>query len=234
MDDEVLPQQIELNENIPLTLICEGKADGCFFSKMIEERRLQPFNVIPSNGFPDIEKYLKGIRADRAFDRTKGVLVVADSRNDSEGTFRKVATMLRRAGYEPIPTAVLEITAGIPRIAVMLLPGPKQNGSLETLCFDAMSEDRKWLRQVINGFLSYIRYVSRGRIESRKWSDEKIAKSRLCTLVAATFSYDPSRAISLAFSASEKKGVPQMISTKRPSFDRVERWLNEFSQGAMQ
>jgi hypothetical protein len=228
MDEDSSTRQILIRDDIPLVLVCEGKADDCFFRKIIDERRLQSFNVIPANGFEGIERALKGIRADPAgFVKMRGVLIAADSRDEPNATFDKVATMVRRAGYA-VPEAPLEVTNETPRMAVMLIPGPTRVGSLETLCVDAIIGDRAWLRDCIDAFLGC------GELDALNWTPEKLSKARFCALVAATFRHDPSRATSLAFSANEKRGVPQMISTRARCFDEIGGWLGEFSLRALQ
>jgi hypothetical protein len=228
MSEEPSTRQIEIKGDIPLILVCEGKADYCFFQKIIDERVLQSFNVIPANGFDGIERVLKGIRADQtSFMKMRGILIAADSRDEPNATFSRVATMVRRAGYT-VPNAPLEIAAGMPQIAVMLVPGPTRAGSLETLCIDAIIGDRAWLRDCVDAFLGC------GELDALNWTPEKLSKARFCALVAATFRHDPSRAASLAFSATERRGVPQMISTKARCFDEIEGWLGEFSQRVLQ
>ena len=229
MGEDSSTAQIEIKDDIPIVLVCEGKADYCFFKKIIEERNLQALNVVPANGFEEIERVLKGIRADQArFVKTKGILIATDSRDLPTSTFARVATMVRRAGYSAIPAAPLEIAAGTPQMAVMLVPGPAQSGSLETLCIDALIGDRTWLKDCVDAFLGC------GELEALKRSQEKLSKARFCALVAATFEHDPSRAVSLAFSANERKRVPQMISTKAGCFDEIECWLGDFTQKVLQ
>jgi hypothetical protein len=219
-------KQIELRSS--LVLICEGPADANFFTKLIQQREIGTIDVVPAKGIDNLEATLRGVRANAAsFAGLRGVLVAVDSGSDPDKTFRKVVKYIRRAEFKPIPTAPLTLTKGVPRLGVILIPGPTEAGSLESLCVRARVGNRRWLNECLDRFLSC------GQITAHQWPAEKLAKARFGAVVAATFRHDPSKALTYAFFANKKKREPAVLSIRAKPFRQVEKWLRNLVNEAL-
>lgn len=215
--------------NRPLLIICEGVADENFFLKLIEQRSLPEFVVVPANGTGNLGKTLKGLRADAAgFAQLKAIIIAADSNTDPRKSFRNIVRVVRATSFRP-PSKPLELSVGTPRVAIMLLPSHDMPGSLETLCFKALVGRKAWLVSCVDTFLSC------GNLTALAWPPEKLAKARFGAAVAATFKSDPSKALSYAFKKSNvgRRKIPPMLTTKSTHFNPVARWLGDIATEAM-
>jgi hypothetical protein len=209
--------------NIILTedfvMVCEGLADKEFFDNLLRARNLTRFDVLAANGWQSFNDLVQRLSSyfelkPEQRDKTRGLLIVADARDNPSQTFQDIAGLIpAELGYG-VPVGELQVGAslkGLPPVAIMLIPGGIDPSSLETLCVEAMLETKPDLRACVETFLSC------GSINARNWSREKQDKARLQCLIASTNENDPNKGVSHAF--GESSGP--IIDVRSVSFDRV-------------
>lgn len=210
-------------------ILCEGLADQNFLRKIGEHRvGLPAFDMLPAHehhGSGNFDRMLTALRGDRlAFAKLKGVLIVADSHDNPDVTFRVIQDQIRRVGQYPVPAHKMEIaprTADHPAVCVMLLPDENNPGGLETLCVRYLTrQPHEWINQCVDAFLRC------ERIDAHTWGPETLDKARYECMVAATNRDDPSKAVSYAF-----KDPNPLVSVTHDCFDDVERRLRLFFEG---
>jgi hypothetical protein len=205
-------------------LCCEGEADRQFIRKLIENRRLRPFDIpFPTNQLHGNKAFggmLEAIRGDRAnFPRIKGVLIVADSADDPLALFRDICSQIRSAGGYGVPARLLEIakSADHPAVAVMTFPDEATPGALETLLVQEIEGKTEWVGGCVDAFLRC------DKIEAYSWPPEKRDKARFHSMVAVLNRDDPSRAASMAF-----KDPNPLIGVGAQCFDGVAQRIRDF------
>jgi hypothetical protein len=221
MDDDG-PLQIT-NE---VTILCEGAADRNFLQRLMESRGgFPPVDFLPDKkfsgqgGFKPALMALEGTGV--SFRKIRGILIVADSAMNPQGTFRAVCRQVRQAHF-PVPKGPLKIalaTAGKPSVAIMLLPDEVTPGALESLFEQQMTVQYPWISGCVDAFLHC------GASEAHSWEPEKLAKARYHSMVATAWKDDPSRAASVAFR------TPAVLDIGAPTFDGVEQRLRAFFAG---
>ena len=204
-------------------ILCEGLADQNFLRKFQEKRQGIPaFDMLPHHehyGSTNFDRMLLALRGDKVgFEKLRGVLIVADSHDDPDVTFKSIKEQIQKVGQYPVPNQKAEIaprTANHPAICVMLLPDDETPGGLETLCFRYLTrEPHAWIKACIESFLCC------DKIEAHSWGPETLDKARYECAVAATCKADPSRSVSQAF-----KDPHPIITVTDTCFDDLERRL---------
>lgn len=211
-------------------LLCEGDADRQFFRKITERRAGLPRFDLPFptdrlHGSGAFGGMLRALRGDRVgFARVQGILIMADSTDRPEASFRSVRDQILAAGGYGAPSKPLEpaVAAGHPAVAVMLLPDERSPGALETLLVQEIIDRAPWVRACVDRFLRC------GKIEAHRWAAEKRDKARFHSIVAALNRDDPSRAASHAF-----RDPAPLINVEARCFDDVARRIADFC-GAVQ
>ncbi len=213
-----------------LAVLSEGAADATFLAKLAEARGKFPkFYVFPHNdhhgagAFGHMLMALKG--NPRMFARLRGVLIVADCKDDPDDTFKGIRKQVRKVDGFRVPDELLKITeepSDQPGVFVMLLPDEKTPGSLESLYASSILQKAAWREKCLSAYLSC------DKSDVAKWSAEKQAKAKFHALVAASYEADPSRAASQVFRSKKD----DLIDLKAKCFDDVEKRLRAFCEAA--
>ena len=232
---------------MPLTLkhefvlLCEGGADKVFFQTLLSERKGMPqFDIPfpepreelergkePLGGRGNFGAMLRAIRGPGWFQNLKGVLIVADSADDPQSTFKFICEQIRKVPGYTVPPALLTLSsrsADCPRIMVMLLPEEYNPGGLETLYVREVTGKRSWFLSCVNAFLSC------AEIRAHGWSPEKRDKARFHSAVASTHEPDPSRSASMIW--TKRDASPLFMDIRAQCFDCVESRLRTFANAA--
>jgi hypothetical protein len=131
-------------------LLCEGPADQIFFKKLFAQRRINGFDIPTHRQMGDKDygvdafgKLLNSLAGDPSgYAGLRGILIVADSGDDVDATFRRVCRGIRRHGPFGSPSTFVQpngafqVTVqprGHPAISIMLVPRGR-GGALETIC----------------------------------------------------------------------------------------------------
>ena len=216
--------------NVELAVLSEGEADARFLETLARVRGNFPdFFMVPHEKYHGVTGFcgmLKGLKGNpRLFERLKGVLIVADCKDNSDDTFKCMKKQVAEAGGFRVPTELLKVTdepADQPGVFVMLLPDEKTPGALETLYTSAILLGSDWREKCLNDYLSC------GKSNVLTWSAEKQAKARFHALVAASHEPDPSKAASKVFQSKDSN----IIDLKAQCFDSVEQRLRLFCEAA--
>ena len=225
-----------------LVVLCEGLADKAFLRKVTATEELLdcdfPWPVLPEEDyseFPDAKK-LHGIDSfgpmlealdnflnlrPELRDQLKGVLIVADARDEPEKTFEYVCRQVTAVGRFGVPTKPLEVaqsTDGRPALAVMLVPN-NGIGALETVCIEELSA------RIPEVYDAMKVYLSTEPIETCGWKAEKRDKSKLHCMIAATNESNPTMTLQWAFS-----GDNPIIDVTAACFDELRQNLRNFCE----
>src|SRR5205823_9721677 len=131
----------------------------------------------------------------------KGVLIVADSGDDSNAIFTLICKILSRDGPFDAsakfvrPETPFVVTAQPPghlAISIMLLP-PGGHGGLETICAESAFRRRPWLRECVQTYLQC------GDISATNWKSECYGKSVMQCIIAALHKPDPNKTLRYLF-----------------------------------
>jgi hypothetical protein len=163
---------------------------------------------------------LSSLRGDpTGFARLKGILIIADSADDPDKTFKGICSQIASAGEYGVPTRLLELAsysgAG-PAIAVTLIPDDSHPGSLESLFVKDIADRHDWINKCVETFLGC------GKSQALLWSPEKLSKAKFHSMVAALHEDDPSRAASKAFRE------PPVIDISAKCFNDLEKRIRDF------
>ncbi len=180
----------------PVLVLCEGKRDAAFVRKLADHFRLAAIQV----GFPvpdqtsdaygkgGFQGYLLGLGARAGFAELRHLVILRDCNGSAAHAFDEVAGQVREAGGLAIPLHAFEPTAGQPSVTIALVPGPEEEGNLDTLLLRAIQ-----LPEVLRGCLEA--FWACARVEGDGIG--KASKIKLTSILALAFRNNPS--ISLAF-----------------------------------
>ncbi len=204
----------------PNQLICEGKADEVFFSRLLVSMGKNVQVACPkkdrdgAEGVSAIYRRLQGFHP--YFNMIEKVVLAIDSDDDPQNVFLEGCKQFKKARKYPIPITVCAFAelAGAPKTAILAVPAEGKKGSLDTLLLRSFED--KYRRKL----LSCVRKFATC-IEASKRGETREAKVRLRGLIAASQTKNPG--MSLAF-LLEEKNCP--ISFTHKSFDQIKGSLD--------
>ena len=185
-------------------IVGEGDADRAFFNALLQERKIDGFQVLAPAGGRQFGVRLRAIRGATGFKHVKTILLVADNDIDPTASFQQVRAEIRAAGGYGVPDAVLQpaTAQNHPSVRIMMLPRAGQPGCLETIVLESLLIEVPTLRECLNDYLKCTPAVG--------WDQSKQAKMRLQCLIAATCKVDPN--CSLTHLWSSKKKLRQLLT----------------------
>jgi hypothetical protein len=214
-------------------IVGEGLADVAFLDALLEQRGLRAYCHL---GFPDglhkgkdgFGDYLVGLRTklERQNSGTQRILVVTDSDDDPNLSFRNVCQHIRNANvlleaprHYSVPNAIRELSAGAaPQIAVGIMPWDNEAGCLETLLLTAADDGSHPLHDCFEAYWQCVRFdANRKNVQSKK---------KLTTIIAATNDKNPSCSLGMIWSNEQRAGNPMRIDHQ--AFVRWGAFLDEF------
>lgn len=211
-------------------ILCEGDADSAFLRNLQEHRKSFPnVQIQHTGGINGLTGFLNGLYLDPLVKQLKGILVIFDTADDADVTFRKIKKQIASTEFKS-PAKLFDIKPkatidDIPYITVTLIPDDQTPGGLETLCNVYLESKYSWIKQCINAFLSC------GSSTASTWSAEKLDKSRFAAMIAVTNEEGPGKALSRVFSSDT--GTAPVIPVSPSCFDDVERRIKEFCAKAV-
>ena len=122
-------------------LLVEGKDEARFFSSLLSATPgPNPFQIVPV-GKEKLRENLTFVRAmfARAALTCEALGVVRDADEDAGRAFQSVRDALRDRKWVP-PSRHGEVTCGVPKIGVFIMPDGEEKGALETLCRRAVED----------------------------------------------------------------------------------------------
>lgn len=211
-------------------LLCEGPHDAAFIRHFLRERSkghadidVQPVGDIGvTRGDTGFEEALANLPAadPRALLTNIGLIVDADENYDAQ--FKRVCAQIRKAssskmagGKYAVPKEAFKPTTRQPKLTVLMMPGPKRLGSIDTLLWDSICATPS-AAQIVAAIDTACKSTA-----VHKWPNSPAAKARLRMYVALSHRKNP--AISMAMLWDE---APSLIPTSHRVFDDLLRALN--------
>lgn len=124
----------------PNVVVGEGVDEKNFFDCFIEHVGLTRIEVRGIGGKTQLEENLRTLKITTGFNKVRTLGVTRDADDDYAGAFASVQNALRNVGLA-VPREPLTLVGRNPRILVLILPRPNQNGMLEDLCLEAVQGD---------------------------------------------------------------------------------------------
>jgi hypothetical protein len=209
----------------PYQLICEGKADEVFFSRLLRAGHKDvevrcPRKDDPNGGLgkTSIRRRLIGLQS--KFEIVTRVILVVDSDDDPTKAFGDACTEFEEANEAnpkkqyPIPkqAAVVALSNDGPSTAIVLIPDTEEKGCLDSPLPSFEEKYSEDLLKCAQTFCDCIKASTRGQARE--------AKVRLRSLIAASHHRNPGISLSLLL---EEKNCP--ISLAHASFDSIRNTL---------
>lgn len=213
-------------------VVVEGDADCAFLRALICQRGLQDFQVIAPGevaqgaggraAFTHVLNYLP-IADD--FDRVEAILLLSDNDDDPDDSFREVVQAVQRAvefgeprRKYPVPTRPREKASGTsPTIIVYMVPGPDQQGNLETWCLAAAKQTHSLLIECIDKLAICA--------DINTWSASRQAKAKVRSFVAVAHKERPEISLPKVW-----KDAPTLFPVDSSAFDDLANFLSDFPQ----
>jgi hypothetical protein len=192
-------------------IACEGDGDSAFLSHLIETRSLGTFDVRIAKG-NQFGQLLSGLQVLSDLER---VLIVTDSDNDTSATFERIQGEIAEAGLVA-PTGPLELSAGSPRVAVMLVPWHDEVGNLEVLCLRAMNDSHHEITACADAYVKCYSMID-------TWPIGREAQLRIRIMLSSICTSDPNTSLRYAWSRPEN-----CIDLTHACFDKVADAIRAF------
>jgi hypothetical protein len=154
------------------------------------------------------------------YDRVRGLLVVTDNNESAASSFKEVRKCLLEARL-PAPDR-LEVCSRDTKsgmgVVVLTWPRSDTQGSLETMCLEAMRRCSPNIAECVDTF-SVCTGVD-------KWRKSKRQKALVRFMISAQCEKDPNTSLVYVWSG----GRPEIIPVSDPAFDSVAEFLSDFDR----
>jgi hypothetical protein len=214
----------------PYVVICEGRADTVFVSRLLQHRLgVTDISVRCTHtagprcaGKDGLTDTLKALDAARSTipETIRGIAILFDSDESPDDSFKRVIKLIKAAKLEyPLPDHPLEVKNGRdrPSIAIGLLPWHNRQGHLDQLIFEALQGTHADLSQPITDFEAATNH------RTKEWKFGPKSKLRLRCLIAASHQRDPGVALAYYLESSD---CP--VDFDSACFDPLMAFLNDF------
>jgi hypothetical protein len=122
-------------------LVVEGRSTQRFFVAILSHLGLSGIQVQNFGGKDELRGFLKALRNSSGFfDRVRSLGVVRDGEENVDSTFQSVQDALKAAGFA-VPNQPENAAGNTLKVNVLMLPNAMENGMLETICLEAVSDD---------------------------------------------------------------------------------------------
>ena len=118
---------------MPIQLLVEGNDPRNFFGESVGYLKIEHLQIQNFGGVSELKSFLGVLVKQSGFDDTVRMIgIVRDAEAAAEGAFQSVQSSLRKAGL-PVPDRPEEMAGAAPAVNVLILPGDRDSGMLETL-----------------------------------------------------------------------------------------------------
>lgn len=206
---------------LPYQLVCEGKADQVFFSRLLKASGKDVDVSCPTQqedgglGNKAIHKRLIGFQAQ--FEKIATLVVAVDCDNDHTVALSEAQEEFEKANdanphkLYPVPTQANTLTNGQPRTAIFLVPANGAQGALDSLLLPSFEQEYVGRIKCTNDFCTCLADPERGFTHD--------ARLRLRAIIAST---QKNPGMSLA-NLLEEKNCP--VDLNHTSFDAIKAAL---------
>lgn len=124
---------------LPVQLVVEGNDQRNFFGAFNDHMSLTGVQIQNFGGVDELPEFLAALANEPEFDDVVERLgIVRDAETNADGAFESVRHSLRNAGL-PTPERPEEFAEGRPAVAVLVVPGGRRAGMLETLVCESFA-----------------------------------------------------------------------------------------------
>jgi hypothetical protein len=209
-----------------VVIISEGVADDEFLKALIAVRGLGSLEVLPpareqSYGKDGFEDRLRGLKLG-GVERSKAVIIVADNDEDPGSSFRNIQSQVRDAGDYFVPEQPYQISVrgAYPPVGVVMLPGPGEQGSLDTLCWSAANTRYSHHIGCVEATAACL------GADEQAWGKVKLAKLKVQCLLSSVCKGDPYTPLKCAWWLDPPKGrFGDMFPLDHPAFSPIAEFL---------
>lgn len=125
----------------PVQLLVEGKTPQTFFQAFVAHLDLtRSVQVQDFGGVDELREFTKALARTPGITTIEAIGCIRDAEAAAPAAQQSVRHAFRAAGW-PEPGQAGRIAGTQPRVGLFLLPGSGRPGMLETLCWEAVSED---------------------------------------------------------------------------------------------
>jgi hypothetical protein len=124
----------------PRLLIGEGVEEVLFFDALLGYLNIDDIQVEQYGGKDNLSRYLREFPNRPGYERVVALGITRDADTDCADTFSRIGGALAASGF-PVPPACGQVTPGLLRVGVFVLPDNSRPGMLEDLCMDAVVSD---------------------------------------------------------------------------------------------
>jgi|HubBroStandDraft_6_1064221.scaffolds.fasta_scaffold66359_3 hypothetical protein len=218
------PTPYAIDYTASFLIVCEGYGDACFADAILERHNITNYQVgcptqrtVGGEGRNNITKFLQAIATHPNAKLLRGIIVMIDADEDSDGSFREAAAALTDAHFSPPATAYAASQGTVPKTAIVLIPRNGTLGTLEHLLLDAAFDRDPTLRKCVDDFANCC-----GNVDG--WPANKQAKMKLTASIAARCEELPSSSLAWIWN---KNGNPIPIDSRH--FDHLVGFFRDFS-----
>src|SRR5262249_506429 len=118
--------------------------------------------------------WLLALKPETGYSKHAGILIASDNDSEPAKSFKAIQHQIASAGGYGVPNAPREIVPkqnNLPAVAVLMLPGDKEQGCLETLCLRAALSKRRKISRCIAAYLQCV--------GTEDWTVSNLAKLRM-------------------------------------------------------
>jgi hypothetical protein len=210
----------------PFFIVTEGIGDARFVDKLLEYKNITNCSVgcptqqsVQGTGKDAFAKYFAAIQTARTRATSvplRGLLVVADANGNADESFNAIVAALQGAAF-PAPLHPFNVAGGAFKIAIYLVPGEGETGTIEHLLLRAVFGKTPSLAKCVDDFSTCT-----GGLKSTKPNMQ--AKMRMSALAATFCANNPW--CSIAYMWSDPNN-PVPISS--PQFDALSNFVQNFA-----
>jgi hypothetical protein len=222
----ILPHRVERIES-PYIVACEGFGDVCLVEKLLQSIQVENCRVgcpsrtgVGGDGKDFLNKYLAAIALAANINSpnlVRGLLVVVDADLDPDAAFISACEALRFAEYPAPDAPYISNDADGFKVAVYLVPGQNETGTLEHLLLRAAFDSAPKSKPCVDSFLQCIG-------KSPNDNSNVAAKMKMSALVAASFPKNPWATPGPLL----QSGDNDLIPVDSPHFKHLANFLVEF------
>lgn len=120
-------------------LLVEGSHEEKFFRRILSDMNVTDVQVVSVEGEHNFAPNLRNLPSHEKFDEVTSIGIVRDADKSFKAKMASIQDALKKAGL-PVPTSPLT-PIGIPKIIVFIMPNNTDDGTLEKLCMETVSDD---------------------------------------------------------------------------------------------
>jgi hypothetical protein len=208
-------------------LVCEGYEEWALVEEMMAKGLVPQFDFTAigdqpgkGTGITGLKDHLVGLAGLRDFSKVTKICLLVDSDDSPTDTFKSVKEHIRKANKElkvkaayPMPKAAFKTAKrGSLSLTVILQPGRKKTGCLETLLWDVFSRMYSAEAKCVDAFIRCAG-IDQG---TNKWGKSKIDKAKIRAGIAVRHKKNPAKALSRLWEESS-----HLIPVMEPEFKKV-------------